>query len=256
EMVGRANFSSLTPAYPVERIMLSRGCNSPAFALIDLFIPLAFGQRAVILSPAHGGKTTLIKEIASGISAGYPQAVVIILQLCAKPEELTDFKRAFPQAVRFTTGFCAGVDENTEVANLAFEHAKRLAELGKDAVILADGLVSACGAETVKRLFSGVCNTEEGGTVTAVVTLSDSGAEEVVSAANAVITISEELSAARIYPAVDVKKSYAYREENLLSKDALSAANALRSKFSARDIVRLVNDNPDADSITENYKNG
>lgn len=252
----RVNFSSLTPSYPERRIVLSKAGKNPSFALIDMFVPLAFGQRAVIVSPAHGGKTTLVKEIARGISKSVREASLIILQLCAKPEEITDFKHAFPDAGRFVTGLGSGREENIFILNLAFERAKRLAELKKDAVIIADGAYSACGAESVQKLLSCVCNTEEGGSVTAFFTVPPYGAEELISSANAVITISDELSSARIYPAVDVKKSYSYREEKLLSKDGLSAACALRAKYGAKEISEIISATPDTDILTEKYKNG
>lgn len=252
----RLNFSSLTPAYPERRIILSKAEKSPSFALIDMFVPLAFGQRAVIVSPAHGGKTTLVKEIARGISESRREASLIILQLCAKPEEITDFRRAFSSAGRFVTGLGSGREENIFILNLAFERAKRLAELKKDAVIIADGAYSACGEESVQKLLSCVCNTEEGGSVTAFFTVPPYGAEKLISSANAVITISDELSSARIYPAVDIKKSYSYREEKLLSKDGLSAACALRAKYDAKKIAEIISATPDADILTEKYKNG
>lgn len=256
KMSARLNFSELTSAYPERRILLSGGGKRSAYALIDLFVPLAFGQRVVLLSPAHGGKTTLIKEIARGVSSNYPDAHIIILQLWAKPEELTDFARAFPSAERFTTDFCAERSENIDVAHLAFERAKRLAEFKKDAVIFADGIVSACGGEAVKKLLGGVHATEEGGTVTAVLSAPTDAGERLVSAASAVITLSEELSSARVYPAIDVKKSYSYRDEKLLSTGCLSAADNIRAKFGAREIIGLANQTPDADKLTEKYKNG
>ncbi|MDE7330257.1 MAG: hypothetical protein K2N30_04100 [Clostridia bacterium] len=255
EIKGRKNFSSLSREYPSRRVILSKGNDAAVCRFCDLFAPVALGQRAYICSPVNGGKTTALKQIALGISSGYPQFKVILLVTGGKPEELSDFNRSFPSAEKFFTDFGASAVKNLRTARLAFEYAKRQVELGGNVILLADGLLEACGQEEGKSLLCNACNAEEEGSLTVIATLTTPDCGAALSTANAVLNLSPDLASARIYPAADAKKSYSSREEALLSADELSAANNLRRKCSAEEIIDIVKYCGVA-QITEKYKNG
>lgn len=255
EIKGRVSFASLIREYPSERVLLSKGNDNAVCRFCDLFAPLALGQRAYICSPVNGGKTTALKQIALGICRGYPQFKAVLLITGGKPEELSDFNRSFQNAEKFFTDFGASALKNKRTASLAFEYAKRQVELGENVILLADGLLEACGLDAGKALLCNACNAEECGSLTVIATVTLPEHSAVLSTANAVLTLSAELSAARIYPAADAKKSYSSHEEALLSADELSAANRLRRNCSAGEIIDTVK-SAGVEEITEKYKNG
>lgn len=254
----RRDFAALTRVYPDRRLNISGGNADAACRIIDVFAPLAYGQRVFISAPANGGKTTVLKKIAAHICDGYPQVRTVILLLGGKPEEIADFKRAFKNAELFTSDFGADENRNRTLATLAFEYAKRQVESGRDAVVLSDGLFAACGVEHAKKLLCSAINAEEGGSLTAITAVSQSSPDylDAVSCANAFIALSGELLSARIYPAIDAKKCYANREEFLLDPDELKAANYLRRNMSAEGIIDVINSTANNEELIERYKNG
>ena len=182
----------------------------------------------------------------------------MLLVIGGKPEELSDLNRSFPSSEKFLTDFGTESLKNSQIAELAFEHAKRRAELGEKVILFADGLVETVGAELAKKLLCNACNAEELGSLTVISTLSRSLPDyaSILSTANAVLSLSPELAAMHVYPSIDAKSSYSSREETLLTADELSAANVLRRKFSTEEILEIVKSCGDAGQITEKYKNG
>ena len=148
--------------------------------MIDVFSPLALGQRAFISAPARSGKTTLIKQIAQGICANYPYLKVIVAALCERPEVITDFKRTLVDCELFYTGFDMSAENHLRTLRLAAEYAKRFPETGEHAIILFDGItrfMQNCSSEAVARdeinkLLYSACNAEEGGSLTILSTIS------------------------------------------------------------------------------------
>ena len=258
EIKRRKTFASLPREYPSERIVLSKDSSDAALIICDLFAPLALGQRVYICSSPNGGKTSALKKIALGICAKYPQFSTVLLVIGGKPEELSDLNRSFPSSEKFLTDFGTEPLKNAQIAELAFEHAKRRAELGEKVILFADGLVETVGAELAKKLLCNACNAEELGSLTVISTLSRSLPDyaSILSTANAVLSLSPELAAMHVYPSIDAKSSYSSREETLLTADELSAANVLRRKFSTEEILEIVKSCGDAGQITEKYKNG
>lgn len=250
------DFSSLTPVYPEKKIVLSRGNNDTACRIIDIFAPLAFGQRAFISAAPNCGKTTLIKKIANAISENEEVAVIVLL-LNARPEEVTDFKRNINGAELFSATFDALVSYQTRVAEAAFSYAQRLIELGKSAVVLADGLF-VTGGGNVKKFVGSALNADEGGSLTVICALPENvdDYDGYAATANNIIKLSSELAARRVYPAIDAVKCFAGREEFYLSEDELSAANALRRNYGAEEIVKIFKSTADNTEIIKKYKNG
>ncbi|MBD5632200.1 MAG: hypothetical protein HDP34_03105 [Clostridia bacterium] len=249
----RRRFSELTPVYPSFNVKTAANGEDTACRIIDLFAPLALGQRAVICAPAKAGKTSLIKSIGAGISLNYPQIKVVFLLVDARPEEVTDFKRSYKSAQLFYSTFDMSGDMHLKTARLCMEYCKRLCEEGEDVFLLFDGRASSnVATEEINRLLCCACNAEEGGSVTVVSTLAD---ERYVSLANMCVTLSPELAAKRIFPAIDIKSSYADREESLLSADEISAAANLRAHLSSEEIIKLFKQIKDSGEIVLKYKN-
>ena len=66
-------------------------------------------------------------------------------------------------------------DELAQIAEMAVEHAKRIAERGGDAVVIVDGL-DALAPAAARRVFAAARNTEEAGSLT-IVAATGSGGE-------------------------------------------------------------------------------
>ncbi|MDE7082206.1 MAG: hypothetical protein K2O89_00695 [Clostridia bacterium] len=236
----RRDFSSLTYLYPSMRVRLSCGLDA-ALRMIDLFAPVALGQRGVISAPANSGKTTLIKLIAHGICANYRDFEVIILTLGARPEEITEFSKSSDKVTYFYTSFDKSDEENLSRATLAFEYAKRLVELHKNAIVLVDGLYENIPTEQIKNFLSCAINAEEGGSLTVLASMPQEF--NYAGVANMVVNLSPVLAAQRIYPAIDILKTYSGREEVLLNEEEIKLSHKLRAKLAqgsaAEEIIKL-----------------
>jgi transcription termination factor Rho len=253
----------LTATFPERRIRLEQGSHPPVSTrLIDLFAPLGFGSRALVVAPPKTGKTTLIREAAEAVLTGYPDAVVMAVLVGERPEEVTDLRARLEP--RGGLVYAASFDEETErhawLVQVAVEHAKRVAESGRDAFMVLDSLTRLARAEnlasrgagrtlsggidaqaldTGRRAFGAARNLDEGGSLTILATcLVDTGSrqddvvyEEFKGTGNMELHLSRELSQRRLFPAVDVIKSSTRREEMLLTPEELRATTALRRRL-------------------------
>ncbi len=255
----RPFFDALTACYPNKKIPLS-GKGSPlSLRLLDLFAPIGKGQRALIIAPPKAGKTTLLKDIARSISENHSDVSLIVLLIDERPEEVTDFKSTVSSAEIIYSTFDEGADHHVRAAELTIAHAKRMAELGKDVVILLDSLtkltraynyISESTGKTLsggleagalaepKRFFGAARNTVENGSITILATaLVDTGSrmddviyEEFKGTGNSDIFLSRDLAERRIFPAIDVRRSGTRKEELLLNADELGAVYKLRER--------------------------
>lgn len=249
-------FENLTPCYPDKRIVLEHDCCSITDRVIDLFSPIGFGQRALIVSPPKAGKTTMLKNIATSIRLNYPDVLTIILLVDERPEEVTDISRSVEGAEVIYSTFDKGDVHHTHTAALTIEYAKRQVEDGKDVVVLLDSITRLTRAYNAlsnsgrtlsggldplalaepKRFFGAARNVENGGSLTIIATaLVDTGSklddiiyEEFKSTGNMEITLSRALAERRIFPAIDVRASGARKEELLLTQEELDAASIIR----------------------------
>jgi transcription termination factor Rho len=258
----RRLFEQLTATFPTRRIRLEQGPRPVSVRIIDLFSPLGFGSRALIVAPPKTGKTTLIREAAEAVLQGYPDAVVMAVLVGERPEEVTDLRaRIEPNGGHV---YAASFDEQTErhawLVQVAVERAKRVAESGKDAFMVLDSLTRLARAEnlasrgqgrtlsggidaqaldTGRRAFGAARNLDEGGSITILATcLVETGSrqddvvyEEFKGTGNMELHLSRELSQRRLFPSVDVIKSGTRREEMLLSPEELRAATLLRRRL-------------------------
>jgi transcription termination factor Rho len=266
----RPSFDGLSAVHPSERYTLEqRGVTSTR--VLDLFAPLGKGQRVLVAAPPKAGKTTLVKDIANALGANHRAAHVIVVLVDERPEDVTDLQRSIAGEVVATT-----FDEHPElylnVAELVLERAKRIVELGGDAVIVLDSItrltrayngVAPPSSRTVaggleaaalfraKRYFGSARKVEGGGSLTIIATvfvetgakIDDQIFEEFRRGANGEINLSRLLADARIYPAIDVKASGTRHEELLLAELELRKVWMLRRAtvgLSSTDFAELV----------------
>ncbi|MBI2404570.1 transcription termination factor Rho [Candidatus Gottesmanbacteria bacterium] len=139
EMQKRPRFEDLTPVYPNKQLKLETGTLPLSTRMIDLVAPIGFGQRGLIVSPPKAGKTTILKELAAGIAANYPQVHLMAALIGERPEEVTDISRSVKGEV-LSSNFDESPQEQTRIAEVALDRAKRLVEMGRDVVILLDSI--------------------------------------------------------------------------------------------------------------------
>jgi transcription termination factor Rho len=252
----RQPFNSLTPTFPDKLINLEYSANDLSTRLLNLIAPIGRGQRGMIVSPPKAGKTLLLKSIASAISASYEDIYLMVCLIGERPEEVTDMKRSVKGEVIGAT-FDELVENQTRVAELALERAKRLVESGKDVVILLDGItrltrsynlampssgrtlsggIDPAALHPAKRFFGAARNTAEGGSLTIIATcLIDTGSrmddliyEEFKGTGNMELHLDRRLAERRIFPAIDIQRSSTRREEMLLNEETLKQVWLLR----------------------------
>lgn len=256
----RPSFSSLTPIFPNKLIDLETSPSELSTRLLNIIAPIGRGQRGLIVSPPKAGKTLLLKAIASAATANYSDIHLIVCLIGERPEEVTDMKRSVNGEVIAAT-FDEPVENQTHVAEVALERAKRIVESGKDVLILLDGItrltraynlampssgrtlsggIDPSALHPAKRFFGAARNTEEGGSLTLIATcLVDTGSrmddliyEEFKGTGNMEIHLDRRLSERRIFPAMDIVHSGTRREELLLDDETIKRAWLLRRMVS------------------------
>jgi transcription termination factor Rho len=249
-------FDNLTPLYPNRKVNLETQTDNYSTRIMDLMIPIGFGQRALIVSPPRSGKTMLMQAIANAIIASHQDVVPFVLLIDERPEEVTDMERNVKAEVISST-FDEPAERHVQVAEMVIEKAKRLVEHKKDVVILLDSItrlaraynsvmppsgkilsggVDSNALQRPKRFFGAARNIEEGGSLTIIATaLIDTGSrmdevifEEFKGTGNAEIQLDRRLADKRIFPAIDIKKSGTRKEELLLPADVLNRVWILR----------------------------
>lgn len=262
EAMKRKPFEELVPIYPNERLTLEYDGGTGAkdqnlaIRLVDLIAPIGKGQRGLIVSQPKSGKTTLLKNIANGITNNYPDVTLIVLLIDERPEEVTDMQRSIKGEVLYST-FDELPEHHTRVAEMAQERAMRLVEQGKDVVVLIDSITRLTRAYNItipatgktlsggmdpgalhkpKRFFGAARNIENGGSLTIIATaLIETGSrmddivyEEFKGTGNMEIHLDRKLSEKRIFPAIDIYKSGTRRDDLLLSPDEMDAVYIIR----------------------------
>lgn len=281
----RPHFPALTPIYPDERITLETTQNEISTRMIDLFAPIGFGQRGLIVAPPKAGKTEIIKAVANGITTNYPDVHLIVLLIDERPEEVTDIERSVEGEVVYST-FDQQPQNHVKVANLVLERAMRLVEDKRDVVILMDSITRLSRASNLvvppsgrtlsggldpaslyqpKKFFGAARNIEEQGSLTILATaLVDTGSrmddiiyEEFKGTGNMELHLSRELAERRIFPAINIKSSGTRREELLLSNDTLDTLWQVRSHMKRdnnelnRQIIQMMNRTKNNDKFIE-----
>jgi transcription termination factor Rho len=257
----RPHFGDLTPIHPIELINLETDPSNLSQRLINLVNPLGKGQRALIVSPPKAGKTSLLKQIAQGVTANYPEISLMVCLIGERPEEVTDMRRSVKGEVISST-FDEPTENHTHVAEMALEIAKRRTEAGADVVVLLDSITRLARAYNLalppsgrtlsggidpialyppKRFFGAARKLEEGGSLTIIGTcLVDTGSkmddviyEEFKGTGNSELVLDRKLAEKRIFPAIDVQRSGTRREELLLDEATLKMVWTMRRMLSA-----------------------
>ena len=256
----RRQFDRLTPVFPDKLLVTETDKENLSTRLIDLLSPIGRGQRGLIVAPPKAGKTTLLKQIANGITENYDDVHLMVALIGERPEEVTDIKRSIKGEV-YSSTFDEPVEDHCRVAELALERARRLVEVGKDVVILLDsitrltraynlavptsGRTLSGGVDPValyppKQFFGAARNTEEGGSLTILAAcLVDTGSrmdevvyEEFKGTGNMELHLDRKLSEKRVFPAIDIQRSGTRREDLLLDEETLKQVWLLRRMVS------------------------
>jgi transcription termination factor Rho len=249
-------FDNLTPLYPNRRINLEHDSAEFTTRIIDLLTPIGFGQRCLIVAPPRAGKTVLLQNLAHAIATNHPEAVLIVLLIDERPEEVTDMERTVQGEVVSST-FDEPATRHVQVAEMVIEKAKRLVEHKRDVVILLDSItrlaraynsvvppsgkilsggVDSNALHKPKRFFGAARNIEEGGSLSIIGTaLVDTGSrmdevifEEFKGTGNSEIALDRKLMEKRIFPCLDINRSGTRKEELLMDEFTLHRVWAMR----------------------------
>jgi transcription termination factor Rho len=272
----KVHFDNLTPLYPTERLKME--LDDPTIKdktgrIIDIVAPIGKGQRSLIVAQPRTGKTVIMQNIAKAIEANHPEVFLIVLLIDERPEEVTDMQRTVKGEVISST-FDEPATRHVAVAEMVIEKAKRLAEHGKDVVILLDSItrlgrayntvvpssgkvltggVDANALQRPKRFFGAARNLEEGGSLTIIATaLIDTGSrmdevifEEFKGTGNSELQLDRKVADRRIFPAIDVLKSGTRKDELITPKEHLQKMYVLRrilSPMGTQDAIEFLLD--------------
>ncbi|MBM44034.1 MAG: transcription termination factor Rho [Phycisphaerae bacterium] len=256
-----AAFEDITAIDPQPRLSLEHPGCPPACRLIDLFCPLGYGTRGLIVAPPKAGKTILLQNIASGIKINHPEVELVALLIDERPEEVTDFRRNVPAHVLASSND-QDIDRHIELGMLAIDRAKRMLETGHDVVVLLDSLtrlgrafnnsrtyansgrtmtggLDSKALEIPKQLFGSARNAEGGGSLTIIATcLVDTGSradqiiyEEFKGTGNMELILDRSISELRLFPAINLAASGTRKEDLLMPEQELKTVTALRRRL-------------------------
>jgi transcription termination factor Rho len=261
-------FDDLTPIFPNRRFMLETGPDDISMRILDLVAPIGRGQRGLIVAPPKAGKTVLLQQIAHSIARNAPEAMLIVLLIDERPEEVTDMERSVKGEVIAST-FDEPAARHCQVAEMVIERAKRQVEYGKDVVILLDSItrlgrayntevphsgkiltggVDATALQKPKKFFGAARNIEDGGSLTIIATaLVDTGSrmdeviyEEFKGTGNMEVHLDRRLMNRRLFPTIDVNLSSTRKEELLVHKDELQRMYLLRRYIQDLNVVESI----------------
>ena len=277
EAAARPRFDQLTAIYPTRPISLVQP-GVVTGRVVELFAPIGFGSRVLVVSPPKAGKTTILRDLALAIIANHPDARVICCLIGERPEEATEFTRLLPPFTStgtpvevVATTFDDAASKHAALADLTAERARRLVEDGHDVILLIDSITRlvrahnlastgrdagrtlsggvAAGALAPSRRFFGAARaTEEGPSLTVIASClvgtesrqDDVVYEELKGTGNSEIVLSRRLAERRVFPAIDVRATGTRREELLMPRERLEAVHR------ARRAIAAFGDGPDA----------
>jgi transcription termination factor Rho len=256
DSLNRPYFDELVPVYPKKQVVLTTGKKPLSTRIIDLIAPIGFGQRGMIVSPPKAGKTTVLKELAAGISQNFPKAHLMAALIGERPEEVTDIMSSVKGEV-VASNFDEPPEDQTRVAEITLDRAKRMVEMGKDVIILLDSITRLARAYNLsvapsgrtlsggfdpaalwpaKKFFGAARNCQEGGSLTIIGTaLVDTGSrmddliyEEFKGTGNMELHLDRRLADKRIYPSIDIEASGTRQEELILDPELLQKLTTMR----------------------------
>src|SRR5688572_12936124 len=267
-------FDDLTPLHPDKRIVMETTADEVTMRVVDLIVPIGFGQRGLIVSPPRAGKTILLQNMAKAVIQNYPEVYVIMLLIDERPEEVTDMERQVrgPNCEVISSTFDEPAARHIQVADMVSEKAKRMVEYGYDVIIFLDSItrlarawnsecpnsgkilsggVDANALQKPKRFFGSARKVEEGGSLTIIATaLVETGSkmddvifEEFKGTGNQEIVLDRKLVDKRIWPAIDINRSGTRKEEMLMDPEEYRRVCILRrvlNDMNAPDAMELL----------------
>ena len=255
----KVSFDDLTPLHPDQRIVMEYDPAEVSTRVVDMMVPIGFGQRGLIVSPPRAGKTILMQKMAKAALKNFPDAYVIMLLIDERPEEVTDMEREVKGAncEVISSTFDEPSSRHVQVSEMVIEKAKRMVEYGRDVIIFLDSItrlarawnsecqqsgkilsggLDANALQNPKRFFGSARKVEEGGSLTILATaLVDTGSkmdevifEEFKGTGNLEIVLDRRLVDKRIWPAIDINRSGTRREEMLMDPEEYRRVCVLR----------------------------
>jgi transcription termination factor Rho len=243
-------FDDLTPLHPDQRIRMETTPDEIEMRVVDMIVPIGFGQRGLIVSPPRAGKTILMQKMAKAALKNYSDLYVFMLLIDERPEEVTDMERQVkgPNCEVISSTFDENSARHIQVAEMVLEKAKRMVEYGRNVLIFLDSItryarawnaecpnsgkllsggVDANALQRPKRFFGSARKVEEGGSLTIIATaLIETGSrmdevifEEFKGTGNLEILLDRKLVDRRVWPAIDINRSGTRREEMLLEPE-------------------------------------
>ncbi len=257
---------AMTSINPTQRLIMTRNRRDLMGRALDLIVPIGRGQRGLIIAPPRSGKTTILKHMANAITANYEDAIVFVLLIDERPEEVTDFKRGLSGAWVLHSSADQSVTQHMRIIRLTMNTAIRCTETGRDAVVFIDSLTrmarafntetqshgrtltGGLGANAMnvpRQLFGAARNLENGGSLTIIATiLIDTGSrmddiiyQEFKGTGNMDLVLSRECAEQRLWPAINIRESGTRKEELLLDKTQYRKAIDIRRALSSMDEV-------------------
>ncbi len=258
-VASKVPFDDLTPLHPDSRIVMEEATGDVNTRVVDMIVPVGFGQRGLIVSPPRAGKTILMQKMAKAALSNYPNLYVFMLLIDERPEEVTDMERQVkgPNCEVISSTFDEPASRHIQVSEMVLEKAKRMVEYGYDVMIFLDSItrlarawnsecpnsgkilsggVDANALQRPKRFFGAARKVEEGGSLTILATaLIDTGSrmdevifEEFKGTGNLEIVLDRALVDKRIWPAIDINASGTRREEMLMDPEEYRRVCLLR----------------------------
>lgn len=270
--IERKSFENMTALYPSRKIQMelaneeNNKCEGNlSLRMMDMFVPMGFGQRALIVAPPKAGKTTLMRSIARAISTNHPEAHLIVLLIGERPEEVTEAKRSIKGQVISST-FDEPPAQHVHVADVTIARAKRLAEMGKDVILLMDSLtrfarsnnsvvpssgkvltggIDSNALQKPKQFFGAARDLEGAGSITIIATaLIETGSkadelvfEEFKGTGNWELILDRKLADRRVFPAINITSSGTRNDDRLLQNKEKALLDLLRRHLSSMGIV-------------------
>jgi transcription termination factor Rho len=243
----RPDLDELTPVPPRRRVSLEPDEADVLTRAVDLLVPLALGQRVLIRAAPRSGRTTLLRGLAGAIQRSPERPALVVLLVDERPEEATAWAELLPDDELAVATAEMSPREQSRVADLALERAKRRAEGGEEVVLIVDSLSRLAVAQRepgdVKHVFGAgrELAEDESGSLTVIATTLDGAADDgaalaaVETTENVVVRLDPELAAAGAYPALSVGETRTSGEDELREPQELEAVRRLRLELAGNE---------------------
>jgi len=255
-----------TSINPSESYRMCQSASDYLGRALDLIVPMGKGQRGLIVSPPKSGKTSILKHMAQSIQRHHPEAVLFILLVDERPEEVTDFKRDLENANVLSSSSDQSIAQHMRMTQLTMNAAIRRTETGADVVVLIDSLtrmsrafnnqtqshgrtlsggLAATALTIPRRIFGAARNIEDGGSLTVIATiLVDTGSrmddvifQEFKGTGNMDLVLSRDCAEQRVWPAININASGTRKEHLLMNKEDFQEAIHFRRKVAQLDEI-------------------